>query len=57
MGDRYKRQIRKAVNKNYSAAFEQVRIYIEAKARSANFFQRFKIAIRFLFKKDFNVFL
>ena len=48
---------RKAVNKNYSAAFEQVRIYIEAKARSANFFQRFRIAIRFLFKKDFNVFL
>jgi len=57
MGDRYKRQIRKAVNKNYSAAFEQVRIYIEAKAWSANFFQRFRIAICFLFKKDFNVFL
>lgn len=57
MSQRYNRQIRKAMNKNYSSAFEQVRIYIEAKARSANLFQRLKIAARYIFKKDFNVFL
>lgn len=57
MGNKYNRQIRKAMNKNYSTAFEQVRRYIEAKARSANFFQRLKIAVVFLFRKDFNVFL
>lgn len=57
MGNKYNRQIRKAMNKNYSTAFEQVRRYIEAKARSANFFQRLKIALAFLFRKDFNIFL
>jgi len=57
MGYRYNRQIRKVMNGNYRAAFEQVRVYIEAKARSANFFQRLRIAMRYLFKKDFNCFL
>ncbi len=57
MGEKYRRQIRKAMNNNYSAAFEDVRIYIEAKMRSANFFQRLKICMKFLFKKDFNAFL
>lgn len=57
MGYRYNRQIRKVMNGNYRAAFEQVRVYIEAKARSANFFQRLRIALRYLFKKDFNCFL
>ena len=57
MGNKYNRQIRKAMNKNYSTAFEQVRRYIGAKARSSNFFQRLKIAVVFLFRKDFNVFL
>lgn len=54
MGQRYARQVRKMMNRNYSAAFEEVRIYIEAKARSANFFQRLKIAARYVFKKDFD---
>ena len=57
MSYKYNRQIRKVMNGNYRAAFEQVRVYIEAKARSANFFQRFRIAMRYLFKKDFNSFL
>ena len=57
MGYRYNRQIRKVMNGNYRVAFEQVSIYIEAKAQSANFFQRLRIALRYLFKKDFNCFL
>lgn len=57
MGYKYNRQIRKEMNGNYRAAFEQVRVYIEAKARSANFVQRLRIALRYLFKKDFNCFL
>lgn len=57
MGQKYARQIRKAVNEKYRTAFEEVRIYIEAKARSANFFQRLRIAARYVFKKDFNAFL
>nr|DAJ17264.1 MAG TPA: hypothetical protein [Siphoviridae sp. ctkxS42] len=57
MSYKYNRQIRKGMNGNYRAAFEQVRVYIEAKARSANFFQRLRIAMRYLFKKDFNCFL
>ena len=54
MGQRYVRQVRKAMNQNYSEAFREVRMYMEAKARSANFFQRLKIAVRYVFKKDFN---
>ena len=38
MGYKYNRQIRKVMNGNYRAAFEQVRVYIETKAQSANFF-------------------
>lgn len=57
MSDKYNRQIRKAINSKYKSAFDEVRIYIEAKARSANFFQRLKIAARYVFKKDFNAFL
>lgn len=57
MSDKYNRQIRKAINSKYKAAFDEVRIYIEAKARSANFFQRLRIAARYVFKKDFNAFL
>lgn len=57
MSDKYNRQIRKAINSKYRTAFEEVRMYIEAKALSANFFQRLKIAARYVFKKDFNAFL
>jgi len=57
MSDKYNRQIRKAINSKYRTAFEEVRMYFEAKARSANFFQRLKIAARYVFKKDFNAFL
>lgn len=57
MSDKYNRQIRKAINSKYRTAFEEVRMYIEAKARSAKFFQRLKIAARYVFKKDFNAFL
>ncbi len=57
MSDRYNRQIRKAINSKYKSAFEDVRTYIETKARSANFFQRLRIAARYVFKKDFNAFL
>lgn len=57
MSGRYNRQIRKAINSKFKSAFEDVRTYIEAKARSANFFQRLKIAARYVFKKDFNAFL
>ncbi|MGP1445408.1 hypothetical protein [Treponema sp.] len=57
MSYKYNRQIRKEMNGNYRAAFEQVSVYIEAKAQSANFFQRLRIALRYLFKKDFNCFL
>ena len=57
MGEKYNRQIRKGINGNYRTSFEQVRVYIEAKARSANFFQRLRISMRYLFKKDFNSFL
>jgi len=57
MSGRYSRQIRKAINSRYKSAFEDVRTYIETKARSANFFQRLRIAARYVFKKDFNAFL
>lgn len=57
MSDRYNRQIRKAINSKYKSAFEEVRTYLEAKARSAGFFQRLRIAARYVFKKDFNAFL
>lgn len=57
MGQRYVRLIRKAVNEKYRTAFDEVRIHIEAKARSANLFQRLRIAVRYVFKKDFNAFL
>lgn len=57
MSDKYNRQIRKAINSKYRTAFEEVRMYIEAKARSANFFQRLRISARYVFKKDFNAFL
>ena len=57
MGQKYNRQIRKAVNRNYRAAFEEVRVYLYAKAYSANFFQRLKFAARYVFFRDFNAFL
>ncbi len=57
MSDRYNRQIRKAINSKYKSAFEEVRTYLEAKARSAGFFQRLRIAVRYVLKKDFNAFL
>lgn len=57
MGSKYNRQIRKIMNGNYRNAYEQVKTYIETKARDAKFFQRLIIAIRYVFKKDFNAFL
>ncbi len=57
MSDKYRRQIRKAMNSNYRNSFDEVRMYIRAKAESANFFQRLKIAFKYVFKKDFNVFM
>lgn len=57
MSEKNSRQIRKGINGNYKEAFEQVRVYIEAKARSANFFQRLHIAIKYLFKKEFRDFI
>ncbi len=53
MGERYKRQIRKEINSCYSTAVKQVYTAIEAKMESANFFQRFRIAMRYLLKKSF----
>lgn len=53
MSEKNSRQVRKEINGNYRTAFEQVRVYIEAKARSANFFQRLRIAIKYLVKKEF----
>ncbi len=52
MSGKYNRQIRKEVNSCYSQAFNQALVMIEAKAASANFFQRFRIAMKFLFKKN-----
>lgn len=57
MGDRYNRQIRKGINELYKNAFNEVRVYFYAKAYSANFFQRLRMAFRYVFFRDFNVFL
>ena len=46
MGDRYRRQIRKAINNNYRGSFDEVRMYIRAKAESATFFQRVRLAFK-----------
>lgn len=57
MGDKYRRQIRKAINNNYRGSFDEVRMHIRAKAESATFFQRVRLAFKYIFKKDFDIFL
>lgn len=52
MSQRYNRQVRKEMNKNYETAVKQVKLYIEAEAQHRNFFQRLKTAAKYLFKKQ-----
>lgn len=57
MGEKYNRQVRKEINGQYRNAFNEVRVYLYAKAYSANFFQRLRMAFRYVFFRDFNAFL
>lgn len=53
MSGKVTRQIRKAVNSQELLAVAKVLDFIEQTARSKNFFQRWHIAMRYVFKKDF----
>lgn len=55
MSQKYNRQIRKEMNKNYETAVRQVKLYIEAEAQRRKFFQRLKIAAKYLFKKQLDL--
>lgn len=53
MSGKVTRQVRKTVNGERILLVTQVLDFIEKEATKKNFFQRFKIAMRYLFKKDF----
>lgn len=53
MSGKVTRQVRKTVNSERLLLITQVLDFIEKEATKKNFFQRFKIAMRYLFKKDF----
>ena len=53
MSGKITRQIRKAVNSQELLAVAKVLDFIEQTAKSKNFFQRWHIAMRYVFKKDF----
>ena len=53
MSGKVSRQVRKTVNSERILLITQVLDFIEAEAKKRNFFQRFRIAMRYLFKKDF----
>lgn len=53
MSGKVTRQVRKTVNGERILLITQVLDFIEKEATKKNFFQRFKIAMRYLFKKDF----
>jgi hypothetical protein len=56
MGEKYNRQIRKEINSTYKTCYNQIMTMCRAKMISANFFQRIKIAFKYVFKKDFEDF-
>lgn len=56
MGEKYNRQIRKEINRTYKTCYNQIMTMCRAKMISANFFQRIKIAFKYVFKKDFEDF-
>lgn len=53
MSGKVSRQVRKAVNSQELLAITKVLEFIEKTAKSKNFFQRWHIAMRYVFKKDF----
>ena len=53
MSGKVTRQIRKTVNGERLLLITQVLDFIEQTAKSKNFFQRWHIAMRYVFKKDF----
>ena len=57
MSGKVTRQVRKTVNGERILLITQVLDFIEKEATKKNFFQRFKIAMRYLFKKDFRAVL
>jgi hypothetical protein len=54
MSGKVARQIRKTVNSQELLAITKVLDFIEKTAKSKNFFQRWHIAMRYVFKKDFD---
>ena len=53
MSGKVARQVRKTVNGEKILMVTQVLDFIEKTAKSKNFFQRWHIAMRYVFKKDF----
>lgn len=53
MSGKVSRQIRKTVNSQELLSLTKVLDFIEKTAKSKNFFQRWYIAMRYVFKKDF----
>jgi len=54
MSGKIARQVRKTMNGQELLSLTRVLDFIEKTAKSKNFFQRWHIAMRYVFKKDFS---
>lgn len=52
MSGKYQRQIRKLVNQKQSEAVETAIVYLRGLAQQKRFFQRLRVALRYVFKRE-----
>lgn len=52
MSGKYQRQIRRLVNKKQDEAVETAVVYLRTLAQSRGFFQRLRIGLRYIFKRE-----